>query len=211
VINWPTPNSGSSYNIYEWGETDVLRAYKYKYNVTPPVNPNWSDFSGTITAPTGQPQGAMSLSSNGTAPGTGIVWATNFSTSPTNGESGPVTGILYAFNAETLGAPLWESDLDTGDPAYTLAKFAPPMVANGRVYVPTFSNSVQVYGCFQGAPECPFSYSPTQQFGPKGLYALESDGVTLGCFCTPYTYTKFGVTKYQLTLSCSSTNPPCYP
>jgi hypothetical protein len=54
----------------------------------------------------------------------------------------------------------------------------------------------------EGTRECPFPYDPNNQFADaahEGQWALESDGVTLGCFCTPYT--KFGVTKYLFTLS----------
>ena len=41
---------------------------------------------------------------------------------------------------------LWDSDRNPADRYGYFAKFTFPMVVNGRVYVPTFSNKVVVYG-----------------------------------------------------------------
>jgi outer membrane protein assembly factor BamB len=55
-------------------------------------------------------------------------------------------GILRAYDAENLNL-LWTSDLNHArDGFQLLAKFNPPTVANGRVYMATFSNEVEVYG-----------------------------------------------------------------
>jgi hypothetical protein len=58
-------------------------------------------------------------------------------------------GILRAFDPVTL-AELWNDQLDdqAGQPDrnYWYAKFVPPTIANGRVFLATWSNKVRVYG-----------------------------------------------------------------
>jgi hypothetical protein len=85
----------------------------------------------------GFPGGAMSISANGIA--NGILWAVqrNDVTSP---------GVLRAYDASNLASELYSSDesglRDTLDYA---AKFNPPVVANGKVYVASMS-ALTVYG-----------------------------------------------------------------
>jgi hypothetical protein len=76
------------------------------------------------------------------------VWATT----PRSGDANQavVPGVLYAFNAETL-ALLWSST-GANDDALNFAKGAPPVVANGRIYVASLSNVVSVYGLRSAAP-----------------------------------------------------------
>jgi uncharacterized protein (TIGR03437 family) len=82
----------------------------------------------------------LSVSAHGAQ--NGIVWFTTG-----NYGADGVPGTLHALNATDLSTELWNSDLNSSrDQLGGLAKFAPPTVANGRVYVPTFSNSVVVYG-----------------------------------------------------------------
>jgi hypothetical protein len=91
----------------------------------------------------GQPGGELSLSSNGTTPGTGILWVAQ----PLNDASqATVSGILQAYDATNLTNELWDSLLVAGDDCGAFAKFASPTVANGKVYLPSFSNQVCVYG-----------------------------------------------------------------
>jgi hypothetical protein len=66
-----------------------------------------------------------------------------------------VPGILRAFNAENLQQEVWDSQENSNrDGNFTFAKFSPPLVANGRVYMATFSNAVNVYGLCSSSP-CP--------------------------------------------------------
>ena len=84
----------------------------------------------------------MAISANGSAEGTGILWLTA-GDHYTDG----VPGTMYAFDAWNLGNLLWTSDMvQERDWMGVFAKFATPTVADGRVYVPTFSNSVTIYG-----------------------------------------------------------------
>ena len=85
------------------------------------------------------PGGFLSLSANGTADATGIVWATMPYSA--NANRAVVRGVLRAFDASDVSKPqLWDSE-NTGNPNDRLgqfAKFCPPTVANGKVYVAAF-------------------------------------------------------------------------
>jgi uncharacterized protein (TIGR03437 family) len=80
----------------------------------------------------------LAVSSNGTADG--IVWETTGD----HTQAG-VPGVLHAWNASDL-TEIWNSDIQAGDVLGAFAKFVSPLVANGRVYVPTFSNQLAIYG-----------------------------------------------------------------
>lgn len=83
------------------------------------------------------PGPSLSVSSKGTTAGTGIVWA-YYSISG--------GGILRAFDAANVSKELWNSTQAIGDSPGSYAKFCAPTIANGKVYVATFSNQVMVYG-----------------------------------------------------------------
>jgi uncharacterized protein (TIGR03437 family) len=54
---------------------------------------------------------------------------------------------LHAFDADDLSSELWNSSLNTDqDFLGMFSKFANPTVANGKVYVPTGSDALAVYG-----------------------------------------------------------------
>jgi hypothetical protein len=68
---------------------------------------------------------------------------------PFSGKSnpGPVLGILYALDASNLTIELWDSQMNASrDSVGNYAKFVPPTVVNGKVYLSTFSNQLLVYG-----------------------------------------------------------------
>lgn len=73
----------------------------------------------------------------------GVVWAA--STISDFAGSHIVPGILRAYDATTL-ADLWNSEANPADSFGNWAKFVPPVVVNGKVYMTTFSNSIAVYG-----------------------------------------------------------------
>ena len=61
-------------------------------------------------------------------------------------DHGNAAGVLRAFRADTLDE-LWNSEQQPKrDRLGTLVKFVPPTVVAGRVYVPNYDNSVNVYG-----------------------------------------------------------------
>jgi hypothetical protein len=87
------------------------------------------------------PISQMSLSSSGSKPGTGILW---FLSSPT-GTTATYPGILYAFSAETLEM-LYSSETNPYDRLGDYPRFNAPTIAGGKVFAPTFSNKLVVYG-----------------------------------------------------------------
>jgi len=82
----------------------------------------------------------LAVSANGTSGG--IVWET------TGDHNNPaLPGTLHAFDAANLSNELWNSNKNAAaDALGKFAKFANPTVVNGRVYVPTWSMAVTVYG-----------------------------------------------------------------
>ncbi len=60
-----------------------------------------------------------------------------------------VRGILQAFYATDLSKELYDSRMNaTRDDLGNFAKLNVPTIANGRVYVPTMSKKIAVYGLF---------------------------------------------------------------
>ena len=91
----------------------------------------------------------MALSANGGDGG--ILWMTAGDHFTREG----VPGTLYAFDALDLTKLLYTSDMNPErDAMGGFVKFANPTVAAGRVYVPTRSGAVTVYGLLGGAG-CP--------------------------------------------------------
>jgi hypothetical protein len=139
--------------IFLWGENDVLRGFLF--NSTTGLLNTTPFATSTMTAPVTNNDGAMpggflSISANGNS--NGIVWAST----PYNANASPATvqGVLYAFNADTL-SPLWSDKTnDARDEVGYFAKYVPPVIANGKVYVATFgplgtsdgSGALTVYG-----------------------------------------------------------------
>ena len=124
--------------LYIWAANDVLRAFSFSGGLlsTAPV------YQNTQTA--GLPGGAaLAVSANGVTAGTGIVWA---AMSTADAESAAVPGVLHAFDAANVGIELWNSSMNPADQFGNLGKFAVPVVANGKVYVATFSDQLAVYG-----------------------------------------------------------------
>lgn len=128
--------------VFLWPEDSPLMAYT--------LNAASRTLGGLITDPVkaagftpGHPGATLMLSANGSAAGTGILWSTLPTQNGTNGAWHTTSaGALYALDATDVTKVLWRDDNGT----WNVAKFAPPVVANGRVYVGTFSNSLRVYG-----------------------------------------------------------------
>lgn len=119
-----TPNS----MLYVWGFNDILRSYQWLdgHFVTSAVNNN------TLT---GYPGGMLAVSSSAGAAGTSILWAVE----------GP--GIVHAFDALNVSAELWNSGQNASrDALGNFSKFGQPVISDGKVFVPTFSNTVVAYG-----------------------------------------------------------------
>ena len=126
---------------YWWSENDNLKSFRIdntgKYKpVAESTGPH---------APSGMPGGMLSGSSEGSKPGSAILWA-NIPISE-DANHATVDGILRAFDATDLSKELWNSQqIASRDQLGKFAKFCAPTIANGRVYMSTFSNKVNVYG-----------------------------------------------------------------
>lgn len=126
---------------YVWSENDKLRALEFD-RATSTFNTNQT-FSN-LPGPSGQTGAMISVSSDNGKAGTGIVWA--FYASAGDAENGTQKGILRAFDANDITKELWNSNNNPGDYVPSFAKFCSPTIANGHVYLATFSNQVLVYG-----------------------------------------------------------------
>ncbi len=142
------PQSGI---LYVWGENARLKAYNYDLASRRIVSFRGEGAqlaSGNIPAPGGMPGGRLVVSSNGTTPGTGVVWGAY----PVQGNANAaiVPGALVAYDAATVVngkmKQLFHSDTNPANRLGNFAKYSTPVVANGKVYVGTFNNKVVQYG-----------------------------------------------------------------
>jgi hypothetical protein len=129
---------GTGQWMYIWSENDQLRQFSF----------NGSQFAtnATVSADVG-PTGSgaqLSVSSNGSTQGTGILWA--WYGIDGDSSAGAVPGILRAFDATDVTKELWNSGMTSGDSPGLFSKFCTPTIANGHVYLATFSGKVAVYG-----------------------------------------------------------------
>ena len=147
-VYWNSPNNGPV--VYIWAPGDFLKAFKFTGTLfqTNPVSqgtiPNSSGFSNAA---------ALSVSANGNQSGTGIVWSSSAISGTATGL--PLHGVVRAIDATDLTHELWDSTQNqTRDDVGSYAKFNPPTIANGKVYVASYSGQLQVYGLnpppFQG-------------------------------------------------------------
>jgi len=127
--------------LYVWDRRDVLRAYNFVNNrfVTTPA--------AVSTVKPGM-TGGPTVSANGSDVSSGIVWAV---TTQSTRSGGRAPGTLRAFRASNVSQEIYNSDINHArDALGDFTKFAPPVVANGKVYVPTQSKTVTVYGLLGG-------------------------------------------------------------
>lgn len=132
--------------VFVWPEETPLKAYKYdavKHFQKKPI------MTGP-TVPKGMPGGFLSISANGNQ--NGLLWATT----PLRDDAfvHVVRGNLRVFDANTL-EQLWSTEKNTPDDSYNFAKYCPPTIANGKVYLATFSDKLNVYGLVPAPPPLP--------------------------------------------------------
>ncbi|HTB80041.1 MAG TPA: chitobiase/beta-hexosaminidase C-terminal domain-containing protein [Opitutaceae bacterium] len=140
--------------VYDMASGDHLKEYTF----------NGSTFATTAAAQStatspGLPGGFVSISDNNGSAGSGIVWAT---IGTANNDHGNVSGLIRAWDADNIGGTeLWDSNQNTTrDALGTFVKDAHPTIANGRVYVGSYSNRVNVYGLLGISPVAAPSFSP---------------------------------------------------
>lgn len=134
-VYWQRSTSNGGPLLYNWGVLDSVKAYPF----------NGTKFATSPSAQgTGQqifPGGILALSANGEQAGSGLLWAN------TEINGGAPKGELHAFDAANVSHELWNTTMNATRDGYgNFAKFVPPLIANGKVYVATFSKTLAVYG-----------------------------------------------------------------
>jgi hypothetical protein len=153
-VVWNSPRDGPL--VYIWAERDYLRAFKFDSARRQFASPD-PVYKSTMKDPDSgdpyskpMPGAALSISANGSAAGTGILWASL----PLYDDAVMqlTSGILRAFDAADVRHDLWCGGVGT------FPKFTAPTIANGKVYLPTFGdtrglgNRLNVYGNGAHAP-----------------------------------------------------------
>ncbi len=154
------PRNGEMF-VYVMGEEDHLKQYRlipdtvpggngWKFESDTPfkISPEIAPYPGYPAPPvysptradsTWMPGGFLALSADGGADGTGVLWVNM--PFDANANRQVVRGVLRAFDASNVSkGELWDSQ-NTGRPNDSLgqfAKYVPPTVANGKVFVPAF-------------------------------------------------------------------------
>ena len=128
--------------VYSWSENGLLRAMPYDRG-TAKIDMN-AQISSGVQGPIGNNGAFLSVSSNGVDDSSAILWASHAANGDANQSVRP--GILHAFAANDVTRELWNSSQYATDMPGNYAKFVCPTVANGKVYLATFSNSLAVFG-----------------------------------------------------------------
>lgn len=124
-VYWNSPDGSL---IYVSAINAHVKAYRFDGGIFQPTTPV---SESNVTIGWG---GWMSISANSNIQGTGILWVSELN-------------VLHAFDATKLQNELWNSDMNPGrDYPGDSAKFCPPTIANGKVYMATFSGYLAVYG-----------------------------------------------------------------
>lgn len=158
-VLWPRPAQAGGTLAFLWRENDHLRSYALAADgqvlgcstdaPAATASVRCEGLARSAQYIDHHPGGVLTLSADDANPDSGIVWA---NTSRIGG--GP--GHLMAFAAlpREPGSGrldlLWDSEACPGDHVEVGADFMPPTVANGRVFLATGGNRVDVFGLLAG-------------------------------------------------------------
>lgn len=146
-VYWQRSAANGGPLLYNWGVNDRLKAYPFDGRMFA-ANPS---AQGSATNQI-FPGGILALSANGDTPGSGVIWATTAGGGDAENNP-PVPGVLHAFDAGNVANELWNTTMNAASDGFgNLAKFVPPLVANGKVYLATWSSQVAVYGIKSASP-----------------------------------------------------------
>ncbi len=141
VYLWPG-GGGFTYGTDPGFPTDTLKAFRVDGSAVTMIANGQSDGVGA-----GYQGSGLSISANGTSVATGIVWAYT----PASNTKELQVGHLHAYDAGDLSRGIFQELWNNIDPAHPdqgllFAKMSQPTIADGKVYLPTFSGKVLVYG-----------------------------------------------------------------
>jgi len=128
--------------VYAWSESFKMRRFTLDRSINTFLN---SFDQGNRNLDYGMPGAMLSISSSQDDTASAIIWACFPSSGNANNQVRPGTIAAYRAN-DITGNPLWTSDRSAGEILGNFAKFNSPTIANGKVFVPTFSNDIKVYG-----------------------------------------------------------------
>lgn len=201
-VLWRSSQNGM--NLYVWPERDFLRKFHWNDRAAvldcknksgaeekcqdgdSPTQQSTIPAPGlclpapdVVFCPWSMPGGILSLSAEGNTLGTGIVWASM----PKDADAlyNVVPGELHALDADDITHELWNSEKNRSrDGNFLFAKYNPPVVANGRVYMATFSNAVNVYGLRQWAKFLDYKIAPPGAVAAGHGFSVQATFVNVG-------------------------------
>ena len=154
------------------------------------------------------PGAYLSVSANGEASGSGIVWAygaLNINSREASHQVAP--GELRAYDADTLKR-LWKSTTNFArDDLGLYGKFTIPVVANGQVFVATQSNQVVVYGQLPGSADFILTALPSYAQTLAGTATFSLNANPINGFGGPVTWSVSGPSGVTATFCSTNTNP----
>lgn len=155
--------------MYVWAESDSLK--RLPFNRATQRFDLGAVEKGHVKLDDGMPGSMLCTSSNGQAPGSTLVWCLHPLSGNANQQTRP--GRLQAYDARDIHRPIYSTDVNpTRDLAGNFSKFNTPVVANGKVYLATFSNRLNVYGLL--SPTAVRSSLTTRHFALSPVPALLS-------------------------------------
>lgn len=142
-VSFDSPELGPM--LFNWGENENARAWQLTATACKYLACSAEQASADCGPPGGMPGGMLSVSCNDKQPNTAVLWATI----PYNDANLRLSaGRFIAYSATEFRdgqlVRLWDSQ--DWNHQFIYNKFSPPVVANGKVYLPTYSGSVVVYG-----------------------------------------------------------------
>ena len=142
---WSDGVTGGTFYVWGASSTDPLNAYTFA-NGTFGATPKPSSQNTTVSLGSGD--AAFAVSANQQQAGTGVLWVNTLTT-------------LHAFDASNVANELWNNQQDASrDGGLQFPHWVEPLVAQGRVYLPSFKNdagAVAVFGLLGTAPTPDFS------------------------------------------------------
>ncbi|HLY68961.1 MAG TPA: discoidin domain-containing protein, partial [Puia sp.] len=157
--------------VYQFSENTLLQSFRVNANTL--GNP----VSGSVSGPTGASGAYMSVSSNGANDTTAILWITH-AINGCNANQSLCTGVLRAVRADDVTTELWNSTIKPADNLGNFSKMNCPTIANGKVYVNTFSNQLMVYGLNNNSSCDSFPDVALSAINPGATYMASSDSST---------------------------------
>jgi hypothetical protein len=183
-VYWNRDSGSIAPWMYIWSDShSPIKAYRFNdatstFDTTPASQ-------STLFSNNGSAGGVLTLSANGNAVGSGILWSSMaFSGSDPN--SGIHPGVLRAIDAGDLTHELWNSEqVSARDRVGNWPKFSPPTVVNGRVYMASFPSDgigttpVSAYGVLP-TPDFALDATPPNpgiHAGESTVYSITTDAL----------------------------------